>query len=102
MFHIVHFLVWQKCVLPFFGIILKPQNTLRFVQREKRKPILFSIPSLYFLCSVLLCSFCILLPYSALATHSVGFDLRYECMGGNLYRFTLNFYRDCEGLEAPI
>src|SRR5688572_26540570 len=50
----------------------------------------------------LLLIFSLLFPNTVFATHSVGFDLRYECMGGNLYRFTLNFYRDCEGLEAPI
>ncbi|HXH17894.1 MAG TPA: hypothetical protein VNJ07_02335, partial [Chitinophagales bacterium] len=35
------------------------------------------------------------------ATHSVGIDLSYECLGGNTYRFTLNFYRDCVGIDAP-
>jgi len=35
------------------------------------------------------------------ATHSVGIDLAYECLGGNNYRFTLNFYRDCNGIDAP-
>lgn len=34
-------------------------------------------------------------------THAQGNDLSYECLGGNTYRFTLNFYRDCDGISAP-
>lgn len=37
----------------------------------------------------------------ASATHAVGLDIQYECLGGNLYRLTLNFYRDCAGINAP-
>lgn len=35
------------------------------------------------------------------ATHAVGLDIQYECIGGNQYRLTLNLYRDCAGVTAP-
>lgn len=35
------------------------------------------------------------------ASHAQGLDLSYECLGGNTYRFSLNFYRDCSGISAP-
>lgn len=31
----------------------------------------------------------------AMATHIVGGEISYVCLGNNLYRFTLNVYRDC-------
>ncbi len=31
----------------------------------------------------------------------MGADLTYECLGGNTYRVTLSFYRDCIGIPAP-
>ncbi|RMG67177.1 MAG: PKD domain-containing protein [Bacteroidetes bacterium] len=34
---------------------------------------------------------------TAAATHAMGSDLRYECLGGNTYRITLTIYRDCQG-----
>src|SRR5688572_31209792 len=34
------------------------------------------------------------------ATHIVGGDLTYRCLGGNMYRLTLTVRRDCE-LGAP-
>ncbi|MDX2287147.1 MAG: gliding motility-associated C-terminal domain-containing protein [Bacteroidia bacterium] len=37
------------------------------------------------------------LPNQARATHAMGADLRYECLGGNTYRITLRVYRDCQG-----
>ena len=33
----------------------------------------------------------------AQATHAMGADLRYECLGGDDYRITLSIYRDCIG-----
>src|SRR5688572_14368574 len=39
--------------------------------------------------------------YNAWATHSMGADLTYECLGGNSYRVRLSFYRDCAGIAAP-
>lgn len=38
---------------------------------------------------------------SANASHSMGADMTYECLGGNTYRITLSFYRDCIGSPAP-
>lgn len=37
----------------------------------------------------------------ARATHAMGGELTYECIGSNLYRVRLNFYRDCNGVAAP-
>lgn len=51
---------------------------------------------------IVACVFFILLGiYSAEASHSVGADLTYTCLGGNQYRITLAFYRDCDGVSAP-
>jgi hypothetical protein len=33
------------------------------------------------------------------ATHSMGADLTYQCIGPNQYRVTLKFYRDCSGIS---
>lgn len=33
--------------------------------------------------------------FSSEASHLVGGDITYECLGSNQYRFTLNVYRDC-------
>jgi gliding motility-associated-like protein len=38
---------------------------------------------------------------TARASHAMGADLRYECLGNNQYRITLRFYRDCTGISAP-
>lgn len=35
------------------------------------------------------------------ASHAMGADLTYECLGGNQYRLTFSFYRDCAGIAAP-
>jgi gliding motility-associated-like protein len=35
------------------------------------------------------------------ATHALGGELSYECLGNSQYRVTLNFYRDCNGVAAP-
>ena len=37
----------------------------------------------------------------AQATHAMGGELTYECIGPDLYRVRLNFYRDCKGVAAP-
>lgn len=34
------------------------------------------------------------------ASHSMGSDLTYHCLGGNTYEIELSFYRDCAGVEA--
>ncbi|MBP6334135.1 MAG: PKD domain-containing protein [Bacteroidia bacterium] len=38
---------------------------------------------------------------SGKASHTMGADLTYECLGGNTYRVTVSFYRDCIGIPAP-
>ncbi|MEO8148644.1 MAG: PKD domain-containing protein, partial [Bacteroidia bacterium] len=38
---------------------------------------------------------------TAYATHSMGADLTYTCLGGNNYKLRLSFYRDCSGIAAP-
>ncbi len=35
------------------------------------------------------------------ASHAMGADLSYTCLGGNMYEFTLAFYRDCDGISQP-
>ncbi len=35
------------------------------------------------------------------ATHSMGLDLTYECLGGDTFALQLTFYRDCDGVAAP-
>jgi len=37
----------------------------------------------------------------AQASHAMGADLSYECLGGDSFRVTLNLYRDCAGIDAP-
>jgi hypothetical protein len=37
----------------------------------------------------------------AFATHAVGADLTYQCLGNNTYEISLRFYRDCSGTAAP-
>jgi gliding motility-associated-like protein len=37
----------------------------------------------------------------ASATHIVGGEMYYDCLGGNNYRFTLKLYRDCLAGQAP-
>lgn len=38
----------------------------------------------------------------AQASHSMGSDLTYRCLGGNQYEITLSFYRDCAGVPADM
>ncbi len=35
------------------------------------------------------------------ASHAMGADLEYKCLGNNQYEVTLRFYRDCSGISAP-
>lgn len=35
------------------------------------------------------------------ASHALGAEITYECLGGNQYRIRLVFYRDCGGIAAP-
>ena len=36
------------------------------------------------------------------ASHAMGGELTYKCVGGNAYVFELAFYRDCNGAEVNI
>lgn len=46
---------------------------------------------------------CILLLISqqSRASHAMGAEINYECIGNNQYRITMYFYRDCFGIPAP-
>ncbi len=37
---------------------------------------------------------------NAVASHSMGSDITYRCLGNNQYEVTLSFYRDCAGIPA--
>ncbi len=37
----------------------------------------------------------------AKATHAMGGELTYQCLGNNQYKVILKFYRDCNGVAAP-
>ncbi len=37
----------------------------------------------------------------ARASHAMGADIFYECVGQDSFLVTLNFYRDCDGIDAP-
>jgi gliding motility-associated-like protein len=40
-------------------------------------------------------------PQQIQASHAMGADISYECLGGSLYRFYGSLYRDCDGIPAP-
>ena len=42
------------------------------------------------------------LPQSSRATHIVGGELNYTCLGGETYEITLTIFRDCENAEADF
>src|SRR3954465_4235148 len=44
----------------------------------------------------------VLVHFHARASHTMGADLTYQCLGGNNYKITLSFYRDCIGIPAPV
>lgn len=50
-------------------------------------------------CAVIL--LCFLFNTGAKATHIVGGEIYYDCLGGNVYRITLKVYRDCINGVAP-
>jgi gliding motility-associated-like protein len=54
------------------------------------------------MCFVALTLFiCAFLPNNLFASHAVGADIGYTCLGNNQYRVRLTFYRDCAGINAP-
>ncbi|HNP48379.1 MAG TPA: T9SS type A sorting domain-containing protein [Bacteroidia bacterium] len=40
-------------------------------------------------------------PVESFASHAMGAELTYTCLGGNQYQVTFKFYRDCVGIPAP-
>ncbi len=56
---------------------------------------------LYIFTTVAMTVFASLVGPEAKASHTMGADLTYQCLGGNTYRITLSFYRDCIGIAAP-
>ncbi len=51
---------------------------------------------------ILLFSISVLLTLSAKATHIIGGEITYVCLGGNEYEITLKVYRDCFSGAAPF
>ena len=44
----------------------------------------------------------LLISTNSKATHMMGMDISYKCLGNNTYHITLSFYRDCSGAaQAP-
>ncbi len=50
---------------------------------------------------VFICAFLLFVSGKVSASHTMGADLTYECLGGNTYKVTVSFYRDCIGIAAP-
>lgn len=50
---------------------------------------------------LVICLFSFCFTTESYASHAVGADLSYTCLGGNQYEFQLAFYRDCDGIPAP-
>ena len=46
--------------------------------------------------------FCIIIGFPVLATHIVGGEITYECLGNDEYLITLKVYRDCLNGQAPF
>ena len=43
-----------------------------------------------------------LISFSSFATHIIGGDITYKCLGNNLYQFTVKIYRDCYNGVPPL
>jgi hypothetical protein len=54
--------------------------------------------------STIILIFILFLSYNAelRATHAMGADLTYSCLGNNRYNVRLQFYRDCNGINAAV
>ncbi|MCX6274219.1 MAG: T9SS type A sorting domain-containing protein [Bacteroidetes bacterium] len=50
--------------------------------------------------SFILFLFCFFISEGSYASHAVGADLTYVCLGGNNYRFFFTLYRDCQGIAV--
>ena len=56
-----------------------------------RLKLTFLIPAIFFM-----------LPFTANATHIVGGEIGYRCLGGNQYEITLMVFRDFDDFEKAI
>ena len=92
------------CICPvnqklFF--ILKTTSPILFHQQKKKNINLliadFRKNKIIFLFTF---NFLFLLNSHVYATHSMGADISYECLGNNQYRIRVSFYRDCVGIPA--
>ncbi|HRH37225.1 MAG TPA: hypothetical protein PK760_02700, partial [Flavobacteriales bacterium] len=72
------------------------QQRLSFAVRKAGIAVLKSIRTL-----ILPAAAFLLWQGEARATHAMGGELTYECIGNGIYRVHLNFYRDCNGVDAP-
>lgn len=54
----------------------------------------------YFLHVIVLALFSVTISHTAFASHSMGADITYQCVGANEYLVTLTFFRDCAGIRA--
>ena len=59
----------------------------------------FGIRFKYLLLSILFTLIFIFQSNESHASHAMGADLTYQCLGGNQYRIRLSFYRDCGGIS---
>ncbi|MBL4735476.1 MAG: hypothetical protein JKY18_09100, partial [Flavobacteriales bacterium] len=59
------------------------------------------IPQSSLLKFLLVIALCISFNNKSQASHAMGADFIYECLGGNQYALKLTFYRDCSGINAP-
>ncbi|MEZ4738831.1 MAG: hypothetical protein R2818_05595 [Flavobacteriales bacterium] len=71
----------------------------RRLQNVTRKAVTFTINTLRTLLPV--AAAFLLWQGEARATHAMGGDITYECLGNNQYRVNLGFFRDCNGIAAP-
>src|SRR6187402_726605 len=44
----------------------------------------------------------LLLPNDLKASHGMGGEITWECLGNGQYKFRFIFYRDCNGIPAPV
>ncbi len=51
--------------------------------------------------SLLICLGFLAMPLISSASHLAGGEITYQWLQGNTYSFTLNLYRDCQGIPAP-
>lgn len=52
-------------------------------------------------CALVLCALLLGVQTASYASHAMGADISYRCLGNNQYEVTVTFYRDCSGIPAP-